>query len=263
MVVVESENLEKNRQFVERLGAKARSRKPTCSPTSSSTERPQNARPQGAVVRAGDDLKELRGKLTRLPPVHPESSRQTTNLVSLFDLVNSQFRTSAAKDQRRDRRRSSRPCPCWNGSVKQANDSLQRPGTPPSPGITRCSIARHGEEDIYITFAKARIYLVTAQAKREDLNGDAVDGLRELVAQTELEVPGVNVGVTGEPVLDHDEMVAIAERHHRGEHRVADYLRVDFHLRLPGNRPAAQGDVLPDRRAGVTRWRSPRLRSGT
>jgi len=31
--------------------------------------------------------------------------------------------------------------------------------------------------------------------------------LRELVEATRLEVPGVNVGLTGEPVLEHDEML--------------------------------------------------------
>src|SRR5439155_20340807 len=45
-----------------------------------------------------------------------------------------------------------------------------------------------------------------ARAVTEELNGDAVDRLRTLVAQTEREVPGLNVGVTGEPVLEHYEM---------------------------------------------------------
>ena len=30
--------------------------------------------------------------------------------------------------------------------------------------------------------------------------------MRELVQETQLEVPGLNVGITGEPVLEHDEM---------------------------------------------------------
>ena len=66
-----------------------------------------------------------------------------------------------------------------------------------------------GEEaaqQIYITFAQGRVYLVTAQAPREELNGLAVDRLRILVAETKIEVPGLNVGITGEPVLEKDEM---------------------------------------------------------
>jgi len=33
-----------------------------------------------------------------------------------------------------------------------------------------------------------------------------IDRLRQLVKQTQAEVPGLNVGITGEPVLDYDEM---------------------------------------------------------
>ena len=59
---------------------------------------------------------------------------------------------------------------------------------------------------MYITFANGRIYLVTAQAPTEDLNDAAVVRMRQLVAETQIEVPGLNVGLTGEPVLELDEM---------------------------------------------------------
>ena len=39
-----------------------------------------------------------------------------------------------------------------------------------------------------------------------DLTGDAIKRLRELIQQTKNEVPGVNVGLTGQPVLDYDQM---------------------------------------------------------
>src|SRR5205814_3934380 len=55
-------------------------------------------------------------------------------------------------------------------------------------------------------FASGRIYLVTSQAPRDELNGAAVERLRVLVNETRLEVPGLNVGLTGEPVLENDEM---------------------------------------------------------
>ena len=47
---------------------------------------------------------------------------------------------------------------------------------------------------------------MTAQAPTEDLNKAAVERLRQLVAETQTEVPGLNVGLTGEPVLELDEM---------------------------------------------------------
>jgi hypothetical protein len=52
----------------------------------------------------------------------------------------------------------------------------------------------------------APIYLVNAHAPAADLNQPAVERLRQLVERTQQEVPGLNVGITGEPVLEHDEM---------------------------------------------------------
>ena len=47
---------------------------------------------------------------------------------------------------------------------------------------------------------------MTAHAPVHDLNGKAVERLRQLIGQTQSEVPGLNVGLTGEPVIEHDEM---------------------------------------------------------
>ncbi len=47
---------------------------------------------------------------------------------------------------------------------------------------------------------------MTAHAPSEKLNGPAVERLRALVTEVRNEVPGVNAGLTGEPVLEHDEM---------------------------------------------------------
>jgi hopanoid biosynthesis associated RND transporter like protein HpnN len=38
------------------------------------------------------------------------------------------------------------------------------------------------------------------------LTGDAIERMRQLIAETKAEVPGVNVGLTGESVLDYDQM---------------------------------------------------------
>src|SRR5256712_6713602 len=91
--------------------------------------------------------------------------------------------------------------------IAQALDSLQRPGTPPSPGLTALfNAGKEAEQQIYVTFADGRIYIVTARARSDELNGQAVQRLRELVGQTKVEVPGINIGITGEPVLEYDEM---------------------------------------------------------
>jgi uncharacterized protein len=59
---------------------------------------------------------------------------------------------------------------------------------------------------MYITFAHGQIYLVTARPRSPDVVEQAVKRMRELMRQTEIEVPGLNVGLTGEPVLDYDEL---------------------------------------------------------
>ncbi len=97
--------------------------------------------------------------------------------------------------------------PALHRILEQASDSLKRQGTPPSPGINALfGGGEEAESQIYITFAKGRIYLVTTRARRDDLNAEAVPRLRQLVAETQLEVPGLNVGITGEPILELDEM---------------------------------------------------------
>ena len=111
--------------------------------------------------------------------------------------------------------------PALQRIITQATASLKQHGPPLSPGITalfssgggtntdaaaQTSAAEEAEQQIYVTFAHGRIYLVTAQAPTDDLNGDAVERLRMLVEKTKQEVPGLNVGLTGEPVLEHDEM---------------------------------------------------------
>src|ERR1019366_7418074 len=97
--------------------------------------------------------------------------------------------------------------PALTRIVTQADASLSRLGTPPSPGITALFDA--GDEAVrktYITFANGKIFLVTAHAPVHELNGPAVDRIRQLVQETQKEVPGLNVGLTGEPVLEQDEM---------------------------------------------------------
>lgn len=204
VVVVESENAEKNRQFVERIGAKLEAE----------TNLFMHVFYKGDLKMLGSkallfvpepDLLELRKKLNDyLPFVEPFT--HTTNLVSLFDMINTQFRT--AKRERNEQTESLiRAIPALERIVTQATASLRRGGSPPSPGVFALFAAGpEAERSVYITFAQGQIYLVTAQALTEEQNSAAVLRLRQLVAETRAEVPGINVGLTGEPVLVHDEM---------------------------------------------------------
>ncbi|HMJ89163.1 MAG TPA: MMPL family transporter, partial [Candidatus Acidoferrum sp.] len=202
--VVESEDREKNRQFVERLGAKL--------------ELETNLfmdvvwkgdfnllGPKALLFVPEDQLVELKTTLRDFRPFLQQFTH-ATNLSSLFGLVNRQFLT-ASREENAETTAMIKALPALERILAQASDSLERQGTPPSPGLTALFGGdAQAESEMYITFADARIYLVTVRALKDELNEKAVPRLRELVAETQLEVPGLNVGVTGEPVLELDEM---------------------------------------------------------
>lgn len=204
VVVVESEDKEKNRQFVERLGARL--------------ERATNIFTdvvfKGDLKMLGskallfvpeDDLAEMRQTLRDYRPFL-EQFTQATNLPALFNLVNRQF-LHAKAEQNAQNDSLVKVLPALERILAQAGDSLRRRGVPPSPGITALfGGGADAESKMYITYAKDHIYLVTARAKDEDSNEAALRKLRSLVAQVQAEVPGLNVGVTGGPILEIDEM---------------------------------------------------------
>ena len=204
VVVVESESIARNRQFVERLGAKL----------DLETNLFVDIFYKGDLKMMGHkallfvpeaDLKELHQALNDYRPFIQQFS-QASNLASLFGLVNTQFRTAkqetnAANDS------LIKALPALRRLIEEGTDILKRPGTPPSPGVNALFGAGvEAEKASYITFANGKIYLVTARARGEEVNADAVARIRELIALTQVEVPGLNVGLTGEPVLEVDEM---------------------------------------------------------
>ena len=204
VVIVESENVEKNRQFVERLGARLEAETNLFQDVFYKGDLPMMG--SKALLFVPDkDLAELRTTLKAdLPFI--QKFAQTTNLVSFFDLVNTQFRT-AKREQNEQNDALVKSLPALERILQQARDSLGRQGVPPSPGVT--ALFNSGDDAasaIYITFNHGKIFLVTAHAPRDDLNDDAVDRIRQLIQETKREVSGVNVGLTGEPVLELDEM---------------------------------------------------------
>jgi hopanoid biosynthesis associated RND transporter like protein HpnN len=205
VVVVESENAEKNRQFVERLGAKLEAE----------TNLFQDVFYKGDLPMMGSkallfvpekDLAGLRDTLkSDLPFI--EKFTQTTNLISFFDQINTQFRT-AKRENNAENEAMVQSLPALDRILQQARASIVRAGTPPSPGVT--ALFNAGEEassQTYITFNRGKIFLVTAHPPTGELCNAAIERIRALILETKSEVPGVNVGLTGESVLEHDEML--------------------------------------------------------
>ena len=204
VVVVESEDKEKNRQFVERLGARLELQTNLFTDVVFKGDLKMLG-PKALLFVPEDDLAEMRQTLRDYRPFL-EQFTQATNLTALFNLVNRQIRT-ASREQNAQNDSLVKALPALERILKQAGDSLRRGGIPPSPGIDALfSGGEEAEGKMYITYAQGRIYLVTARAKNEESNERALQTLRELVASTQLEVSGLNVGVTGGPILEIDEM---------------------------------------------------------
>ncbi len=204
VVVVDSADIERNRQFVERLGAKLEAE----------TNLFNHVFYKGDLKMLGskallfvpeDDLATLQQRLKDYRPFIQQFGK-TTNLVSLFAMINKQFRT-ARREANSENQSLVQSLPALERVIRQATDSLRRSGRPPSPGVTALfNPGPDADQQVYVTFGKGHLYLVTAQAVRAELNGEALHRLRELVEETRAEVPGLNIGLTGEPVLERDEM---------------------------------------------------------
>ena len=203
VALVESEDVEKNRQFVERLGRRLEQE----------TNLFQDVFYKGDLSMMGPKallfvtnetvLREMAQRLEEARPVLTRFAA-VTNLNSTLHLVLDAFRSG--KEESVDAAFVD-GLPALTRIVDQAADALARPGLPPSPGVAALfDGSEEAEQNLYITFATNRIYLVTARALDPKLNEQAVERFRELIREVQAQVPGVNAGLTGEPVLEVDEM---------------------------------------------------------
>ncbi len=209
VTIVESEDIEKNRQFVERLGARLEKETNLFTDVFYKGDLPMMG-PKALLFVTNDTvLVEMAQRLQEARPVLNHLT-QVTNLNSLFRMVINQFYAqirSSAPGSNAQAEALMQALPALGRIADQAADALSRPGKPPSPGITALfGGGAEAEQEMYITFATNRLYLVTARPRNDQLNERAVARLRQLLTQTRGEVPGVNVGLTGGPVLEVDEM---------------------------------------------------------
>jgi len=204
VAVVESGDPEKNRQFVERLAHRMQ-QEPGLFVDIFHKGDLTLMGSKALLLLDEEALQQLAKSLKDYRPLL-DSLSTTTDLDSLFQFINNRFRqasreTNAANDT------LIKALPALRGILDQGTESLRRSGIPPSPGMGALfNAGPEAERAQYITFADGQIYLVSAKPASDDLAPRAVARLRELVAATNAEVPGVNAGVTGEDVLEFDEM---------------------------------------------------------
>lgn len=199
VAIVESENQGKNRQFVERLAARLRSEPELFQEVYYKGDLKMMGR-KALLFLPEQTLEELREALAlHLPLI--ETFSQVDSLNSLFELVNRQLQASGSPTSPQ-RQALVQTMPALRRIAEESTKTVTGAETTPTPGITAIFGDRRS---LYLSFASNQIYAVLANTPSEAVESRAVQRLRQIVRQTQLEVPGVNAGITGEPVLNYDE----------------------------------------------------------
>jgi hopanoid biosynthesis associated RND transporter like protein HpnN len=203
LVVVESEQWERNRRFIERLAARLTPRTNLFTDLFYKGD-VANLGPKGLLLAPAVQLEQMRDSAAAYAPVL-RTFTQATNLDSLFSLVNGQFRAG--------RKTTGRPqallneVPLLQGIVEEANQSMSQSTPPATPDIEGFFGGESASgSQAYLTFEDGRLFLLTVRPQSKDVATQAIEYLRQAIEQTQMEVTGVNVGLTGNPVLNYDEM---------------------------------------------------------
>ena len=205
VTVVESEDLEKNRQFVERLGARLEAEPELFSGIFFKGDL-KLLGPKALLFIEDPEVIQTMGDRIREARPMIEAFQHINSLESLLKELNRRFRSSP-QERNEETEQFVEALPALQRVIDQAGASLSRRGQPPSPGAeTLFGAGPEAEQQKYLTFSKGRIYLITARPADPSLESEAVKRLRELVSIVQSEVPGINVGITGETVLALDEM---------------------------------------------------------
>lgn len=205
-VLVESEDPRKSRDFIGRLTARLQA-----------DDRFTNIYCRGGLPLLGakallflpePSLAELEAILREHQAMLRSFSR-STNLESLLDSVNRQFRRLSGRGSTGINREAlARSLPALQRLVDDASDYLVSPVPPPPPDFAALfgSSQKGALQGQYLTFDQGRIYVVIAQPRSPAAERAAILQLRTWIDRTRPEVPGVNAEVTGEAVLRSDEM---------------------------------------------------------
>ena len=202
--------MERNRQFVERLAARLALETNLFTDVFYKGDL-KSLGPKALLFVPEEDLVEHAQPAGPMTVRSSRNSRAATNLDSLFNLINQQIRT-AKREENAENNALIKAIPALQRIVVQANaDSSRRRGRP----FRRESRALFGAGQDVEEVDRASVHHFRrrphlsgdgAGQRSEDLSAKAVRRMRQLMDETNFEVPGLNVGLTGEPVLDYDEM---------------------------------------------------------
>ncbi len=204
VAVVQSGNPERNRRFVEDLAARIRPQTNLFADTFYKGDLATLGR-KGLLLAPANALADMRRSLRQYRPLL-EQFALATNLNSFCEIINGQFRMASAAASAQTGALMG-AIPFLQRIVAEARLSLLYPGPALPPEIEGLlSGGAQAQDQIYVTFDHGRVFLLTTQPRTEAETPAAIEHLRQAIHQTEMEVPAVNAGLTGGPVLDYDEM---------------------------------------------------------
>ena len=207
VVLVESESRDRNRRFVEQLAARLRNETNLITRVHFKGDLKVMG-PKALLFLPEEALRGLYQTIQTNRPLIDVFS-QATNLNTQLELVVRQFgRLRTVPPGQWNENPLARAVPSLQQLVDSASESVLAPGILPMPGIAVLLGADRGEDRYgrYLTFASGQVYVLTAEATTPENEPAAIRKLRELVGQTRSEMPGTNIGITGESVLRQDEM---------------------------------------------------------
>jgi len=204
VVIVQSENFEKNREYIERLAARVNAETNTFHRTFYKGNLTSLGR-KALFFLDNETLVKLDETLGTYKPFL-QNFATSTNLASLYSKLNDSF-SKAGNATESEKENLVESLPAIERIIRSSIEAMSRPGSPPSPGVEALfGDAEAATQSQYLSYDKGRVLLLTTQPVNLKPLKPSITKLREIAEKTRLEVSGVNAGVTGEPVLEFDEM---------------------------------------------------------
>lgn len=202
VAIVESDSPEKNRLFVERLAARIHREPHLFGDTVYKGDLNQMG-PKGLLFLSKDTLDEL-SRICRDDWAFIETFSQANSLNAALRSLNREFREgNPSPSSGRELADSIPAMRVFQRTLDHAARNISQPLVNTYPGLPTL-LGDHSR--LYLNFSNGRIYALITHALNPGVEEKAVQRLWELVHQTRREIGGVNAGLTGEPVLNHDEM---------------------------------------------------------
>ena len=206
VVIVESDNFERNRKFVEILGHRLEQETNLFTDVFYKGDLKMMGK-KALLFVDNQTLAELEEELQNYAP-YITNFMTATNLVGLFKYINNSFMEIQNKGEESEEAKNMiNTLPALSRILRGAYQAAVNPGPPLSPGLAALfGSGEQAESQQYLTFDNGKMYVINLHATDEKLNFQVVSRLRELIEDTKMKIGGINVGITGEPVLEFDEM---------------------------------------------------------